>query len=108
MLAQQAQKDLDPRFFREPRLGRTVQRLTDIRRGAVPQVQHLIFRYVWLDDRGRERRHHTEFDLTWIMPRELQMLLERNGLKIDEMWGNYDGSPLKADSPRIIAQCRLI
>jgi SAM-dependent methyltransferase len=108
LLAEAVHKDLDPRLFREPRRGRMVQRLTDIRRGNVPQTQNMIFRYAWLDDRGNEHRHRTEFDLTYIMPRELQILLERNGLKIDEMWGDYDASQLRHNSPRMIVQCRLL
>ncbi|HZL34685.1 MAG TPA: class I SAM-dependent methyltransferase [Tepidisphaeraceae bacterium] len=44
-------------------------------------------------------------DMTYIFPRELQLLLERNGLQIDYLFGNYDGSPLTSASPRIIALC---
>ena len=44
--------------------------------------------------------------MTWLFPRELQLLLGRNGLKIEAMYGNYDGGKLTNDSPRIIACCR--
>lgn len=40
-----------------------------------------------------------------LFPRELRILLERNGLAIEHLWGNYDGSPLGANSPRMIARC---
>jgi hypothetical protein len=33
--------------------------------------------------------------------------MERNGMEIEKLYGNYDGSGLKADSPRMIACCRL-
>jgi hypothetical protein len=69
------------------------------------QVQHVTFHYTWFDEFGREKREKTEFDMTYMFPRELQVLLERNGLQIERMWGNYDGSPLKATSPRMIARC---
>jgi hypothetical protein len=46
--------------------------------------------------------------MTWLFPRELQLLLERNGFYIDAMFGNYDGSELSANSPRIIARCRRV
>ena len=45
------------------------------------------------------------FNATFLFPRELQLLLERNGLRIERMFGNYDGSPLGDDSPRMIARC---
>jgi len=40
-----------------------------------------------------------------MFPRELQLLLERNGLRIEHLYGNYDGSAITPDSPRIIASC---
>jgi hypothetical protein len=46
------------------------------------------------------------FDLTFIFPRELQLLLERNGFKIERIYGDYDGSTLNADSPRMITMAR--
>jgi hypothetical protein len=46
--------------------------------------------------------------MTFIFPRELQLLLERNGLKIEHFYGNYDGSKLNADSPRMIVCCTLM
>ena len=43
--------------------------------------------------------------MTYVFPRELQLLLERNGLQIERLFGNYDGSPVGIDSPRMIARC---
>jgi hypothetical protein len=43
--------------------------------------------------------------MTYIMPRELTLLLERNGLSVEKLYGNYDGTPLAANSPRMIALC---
>lgn len=95
---------LEPRAFYVPQLGRTVATTTSLTRTG-PQVSHVTFRYVWHDQFGRERREKTEFDLTYLFDRELRLLLERNGLKIEKLWGNYDGSPLGLHSPRIIARC---
>lgn len=97
--------DLDPCAFFVPEHDRTVFTKSEIRRSRQPQVQRVTFRYAWFDAHGREHRRKTEFDLTWLFPRELQLLLERNGLRIEEMFGNYDGSPAGAQSPRIIARC---
>jgi SAM-dependent methyltransferase len=97
-------ENLEPHAFFVPGLGRTVFMTTSIRK-VDTQVQHVTFHYAWYDEFGREHREKTEFHMTYMFPRELQILLERNGLQIERMWGNYDGSPLKAASPRIIARC---
>ena len=57
--------------------------------------------------RPRAPTRRREFELTFIFPRELQILLERNGFEIEHLYGDYDGKPLDADSPRMIAACRL-
>jgi ubiquinone/menaquinone biosynthesis C-methylase UbiE len=99
--------DLDPSTFHVPRFDRTVFRTVDVRRDMARQWMEVTFNYKWFDQHGTERREKTVFEMTVIYPRELRLLLERNGLVIDELWGDYDGSALKADSPRMIASCRL-
>ena len=54
---------------------------------------------------GIEHKERIDFDMTYLFPRELGILLERNGLRVEKMFGNYDGSRLRANSPRIIARC---
>jgi ubiquinone/menaquinone biosynthesis C-methylase UbiE len=104
MIAEPKLENLEPHAFFVASLGRTVSMTTSIRK-LDTQVQHVTFHYTWFDEFGREKREKTEFDMTYIFPRELQILLERNGLQIERIWGNYDGSPLAATSPRIIARC---
>ena len=103
MLASPVQVGLDPYIFFDPHDGRTVFKVTHTRRGtwagAAPDISLPVARSAW-----RRAACPNQFDLTYIMPRELQLLLERNGLKIDSIWGNYDGSPLRYDSPRMIVQ----
>lgn len=105
VLARPVSRGMDPTLFHVPRFGRSVLKTTDIRQSPESQVQHVTFHYTWLDDDGVRRRQRTEFDGTYIFPRELRILLERNGLKIEHLWGDYDGSPLGANSPRMIARC---
>lgn len=104
MVADPALENLEPHAFFVPRFGRTVSMTTSIKRLDV-QLQHVTFHYQWFDEFGREMREKTEFDMTYMFPRELQILLERNGLRIERQWGNYDGSRLTAKSPRIISRC---
>ncbi len=98
---------LEPGTFYLPELGRTVFRTTDIRRGAAEQVQQVTFNYRWFDAKARLHVEKTEFDLTYIFPREMRLLLERNGYAIEAMYGNYDGSIITSESPRMITCCKL-
>jgi SAM-dependent methyltransferase len=99
-------KGFDPHLFYVPALDRTVYQTTEIKRDPTRQIQDVTFHYRWFDAKGREHREKNSFQLTWMFPRELHLLLERNGLRIENMYGNYDGSELSKDSPRIIAKCR--
>jgi ubiquinone/menaquinone biosynthesis C-methylase UbiE len=104
MIAETRLTNLEPTVFFVPALGRSISRVTDILRTG-PQTERVSFRYTWFDEMGHEKKENVTFDLTFLFSRELQLLLERNGLKIDRLWGNYDESELTAHSPRIIAQC---
>ncbi len=106
LLASDESKGIEPGVFYVPSLARTVYMDVDVRRNPSRQQQRITFNYRWFDERGVERFERTVFDLTFIFPRELQILLERNGLVIEKLYGDHDGSPLTADSPRIIARCR--
>jgi SAM-dependent methyltransferase len=97
----------DASMFYVPALDRTVQRSTDIKRDPSKQVQHITFHYRWFDEHGTEQHEISEFDLTFMFPRELQILLERNGFELECIYGDYDGSKLNADSPRMIATARV-
>jgi ubiquinone/menaquinone biosynthesis C-methylase UbiE len=106
LLARPRSQNLDPVIFYIPELNRTVFRNTTVKRDPAAQIQEVTFRYRWFDDRGGEHNHRVTFPLTFIFPRELRILLERNGLMLRKMYGDYDGSDLNSDSPRIIALCR--
>lgn len=105
ILAHKHQTGIDPISFYVPEFDRTVMRTVEIRRGEKPQLQHITFHYHWFDSRGRLHRERDQFDLTYLLPRELEILLERNGLRIEKIWGNYDQSPVTGNSPRMIARC---
>jgi SAM-dependent methyltransferase len=107
LLAMSVQKKMESHVFYAAALDRTVMMSVDVRRDMSRQWMEVTFNYTWFDGRGREHRQKAKFDMTAIFPRELQILLERNGFRIEKLYGNYDGSPLKASSPRMIASCRI-
>jgi SAM-dependent methyltransferase len=106
LLARDVSTDLEPMAFYVPELDRTVFKSTEVRRDPSKQVQRIIYHYTWFDAEGRRHHERSAFDLTFLFPRELQILLERNGLAIEHLYGDYDGRALDADSPRMIACCR--
>jgi ubiquinone/menaquinone biosynthesis C-methylase UbiE len=106
LLAKPRSDNLDPVIFHVPKLNRTVFRNTTVVRDTTAQFQRVTFNYHWFDAEGREHAERVAFALTFIFPRELRILLERNGLKIEKLYGDYSGSPLNLNSPRIIALCR--
>lgn len=105
-LARERVTGIDPTSFYVPRFDRAVVKTISIRTYPSRQLQQLTFHYTWFDGAGRRRRQKTVFDATFMFPRELQLLLERNGLRIEKQFGNYDGGPLDDDSPRMIVRCR--
>ena len=107
LLAHYRRQDTEPVQFFVPEFDRSVMKTASLRRGKTPQLQHVTFNYRWHDITGQEHRQKRSFDLTWMTPRELRLLLERHNFEIEAMYGNYDGSGVDPDSPRLIADCRL-
>jgi ubiquinone/menaquinone biosynthesis C-methylase UbiE len=104
-LARPSASGIDPTLFYVPRYDRTVLKTVDLRQRPEKQLQRVTFNYRWFNRQGEPRRKSRSFDLTYIFPRELRTLMERNGLRIEHLWGNYDASPINANSPRMIARC---
>lgn len=107
LLAERRSTGLDTSAFYVPRFDRTVMKTADVERDVACQVQHVTFHYHWFDAAGQEQHEKVEFPLTFIFPRELRLLLERNGFTIERLYGNYDRSPLTSESPRMIACCAV-
>lgn len=104
-LARPKSAGIDPTLFYVPRFDRTVLKTVDLRQFPERQLQRVTFNYQWFTKQGDPRRRSRSFDLTYIFPRELRILLERNGLRIEHFWGNYDASPINENSPRMIVRC---
>ncbi len=107
-LARPHSDKLEPSIFYVQSLSRVVYRDTEIRPQRAAQTQHVTFNYQWFDHDANEKRAKVEFGLTWLFPREMQLLLERNGFAIDAMYGDYDGSKVTDRSPRMITVARKL
>ena len=77
LLARPRSQNLDPVVFYVPELNRTVFRSTTVERDPAAQIQNVTFHYRWFDDRGGEHNHRVAFAMTFLFPRELRILMER-------------------------------
>lgn len=94
----------DSATFYVPALDRSVHRTTEITRAEKrPQLQEMTFHYTWADEQGDLHQERVDFEMTWMMPRELTLLLQRHGFVIEHLYGDYDGSDVSTESPRLIA-----
>ena len=96
--------ELEPTLFALPD-GRSVLRTTGLYSDLTRQVQHVSFTYEWFEN-GRKKRADRGFEMTWITPREMGRLLRLCGFRVEQVWGDYDGSDLDDDSPRQIVLAR--
>jgi trans-aconitate methyltransferase len=61
----------------------------------------------WRADDGQEMTRRAPLSLRYWFPQELDSLLHYNSFIIRERYGDYDFSPLTADSPHIIYVCQI-
>lgn len=105
-LAPAGPRRVDATLFHVPALGTSVLRETRIVSRPLTQVQEVTFTYSWHDRHGRPRRRRIRFDVTWMFPRELTLLLERHGMEVERAWGDHHGGALAEQSQRIIVAAR--
>jgi SAM-dependent methyltransferase len=104
ILATPHYKEFESTTFFVPECNRAVRRTTEIRRSPKrPQLQEVTFHYTWTSEDGKPQREAITFEMTWMLPRELTLLLERNGFEVQRLYGDYDGNAVTPDSPRLIA-----
>jgi SAM-dependent methyltransferase len=60
----------------------------------------------WYDAQGREMVREVPLALRLIFPQEMEVLLHYNGFEVVERYGDWDGSPLTAESRMMIYVCQ--
>lgn len=66
------------------------------------QMQETVFVYEEVFADGRNAQTRLSFPLRFWWPDEGAMLLEQAGFAVDEVYGDFDGGPYRADSERLI------
>jgi SAM-dependent methyltransferase len=90
------------RTFHDEERGTTIQQF------SILQVERLAQRglVTWIyDETGADgvlRRTTVPLTMRYFFPAELELLMERAGLRLVHMWGDFDRSPVEDDSPKII------
>ena len=69
---------------------------------AARQLQDTIFVYEEIFPDGRNVQTRLAFPLRFWWPDEGAMLLEQAGFAVDEIYGDFDGSPYRPDSERLL------
>jgi SAM-dependent methyltransferase len=80
----------------------TVQQFSSLRVDRVAQLGHITWIYDEIDPSGKVTRTTVPMTLRYFFPNEIPPLLERAGVKLRHMWGDYDRSPFAEDSPALI------
>jgi SAM-dependent methyltransferase len=91
------------RIFRDEERDVTIQQYSSLRADRAAQLGHITWIYDEIDGAGTVTRTTVPMTLRYFFPNELASLLERAGLRLLHLWGDYDGSPFAEDSPALIA-----
>ncbi|MFC1493530.1 class I SAM-dependent methyltransferase [candidate division KSB1 bacterium] len=70
------------------------------------QIIDIDFLYEEYDSSGNLERKTQNLKMSLMFRYELQYLLEKNGFRIMEFYGNYDRSPFTSESPQMIYVCK--
>ena len=86
--------------------GATVLKWSTRHLDAARQLQETVFVYEEVFPDGRNAQTRLSFPLRFWWPDEGATLLEQAGFEVDEVYGDFDGSPHQADSERLIFVAR--
>lgn len=75
----------------DPVKGRTFIRIDSKRYDPVEQIQQIEYAYDYILDSGEMERVLKPISMRYVFPSEMELLLEKNGYKVEEKLGGYDG-----------------
>lgn len=90
-----------------PGLKRIVTKRTRRTVDPFEQHQHLTYEYDLVGD-DQTDQFSADVDLRYFFRSEMVLLLEKNGFLIEEVYGDYDFSPLRSPSPAMIFIARKV
>jgi SAM-dependent methyltransferase len=91
------------RTFRDESRGVIVQQFSSLRVDRAAQLGRITWLYDEIAADGTVTRTPVPMTLRYFFPNELTGLLERAGLRLTHLWGDYDRAPFAEESPTLIA-----
>jgi ubiquinone/menaquinone biosynthesis C-methylase UbiE len=70
------------------------------------QLEHYITCYRWRDGLGSVVTRETRISIRYVFPQELRTLLHYNGFELTHLFGDFDLTEFRADSPLMVCVCR--
>ena len=105
-------KDYPENVFRvdltrtDPETGITISRLSSRTYEHGKQLIHAKYYVDVIFPEGKARRHETGFTLRYVKAKEMVVLLERCGFRVEKIYGGYDFSPFTPLSKKMIFVAR--
>ena len=90
----------------DPETGRLITKFALRRPNLADQLDELMFFYDEQDERGYLQRTTVELRLRWFTRFELELLLEKTGWEVAELYGGYDFEPFGPTSERLLVVAR--
>jgi SAM-dependent methyltransferase len=90
----------------DPETGRLITKFALRRPKLAEQLDELMFFYDEQDERGYLQRTTVELRLRWFTRFELELLLEKTGWEVAELYGGYDFEPFGPASERLLVVAR--
>ncbi len=90
-----------------PTLKRIVTKRTRRTVDPFEQRQHLTYEYDLVSD-DETNRFSADVELRYYFRSEMLLLLEKNGFEVEDVYGDYDLTPLRSSSPAMIFMARKV
>lgn len=89
-LLAQMQRSLYSGMFRDQGTGAIISRRSEISYDLARQTLHEDRYYEWTDQHGKFHRHIWSFGFAFIFRHEAELLLEKHGFKVVDVYGDFD------------------
>jgi SAM-dependent methyltransferase len=89
------------RIFTNPASGATVIQQSLARLDRAEQIMELTWVYDSVEPDGTTRRDLVPLRLRYTLAPEMRLLLDRAGLQVEGLYGDYDFNPYEEESPRL-------
>lgn len=86
--------------------GKKLQRMASIKTDYINQTSHITINLQWEDDNGKNNIDN-QFSMRYYFRYELEHLIKQSGMKIKNMYGDFNYSPLSNKSTDFVTECIL-